>query len=738
MTPSLPSTEPQGSLPILRRLDLVLTMTGSADTVRWTVKDPIAERFYQLHEQEYFVFHQLDGQRSIADIQHDFQLRYAPQQLSDQQVILFVQKLFDQGLVLIEKPGAWLALTERAEKLKEVERKQRWTNLLAIRFPGINPNKFLSRLMPLVNWCFSPATVFASVCLFLVAVTVVFAEWDQITRELPSFQTFLRSSNFFLFLAAISIVKILHEFAHAFACKRFGGDCREIGILLLAFTPCLYCNVSDAWLLQNRWHRIVISAAGMYLELVLGSLCALFWIWSQPGVLHTLCLYLMVISSVSTLFLNGNPLLRYDGYYILSDLVEIPNLRQRAQELVKGWWQCGFYGFAAASRRTLQPTTKWFLGMYGMLSMAYVWFVIFAILWMLYNAAKPFGLEPLVILFGVVMLTSKLSQTISSQARFASQLHRLNLLKWPRTLGMLSLGLVILLGFLNLQITRRINSPCLIQPHEETIVYITSPGEIDFQSLSVGQSIQKGDLLANLSNLPLNREVRLLENKVQRQEKKIALLQLRQTESANASADLPTAVVALQDYLTQFAQKKEEFNRLSLRASRQGIILPGANRNQSSGPTELKRTGTLLEPRNQGAWVEAGEILCRIAEESKRDAVLYVEQAEAVLLTSGMTVKIVIPQFPHIYFQGAITQVASEPLEEIPPVLLREELIPYQADNEGRLRSAVPIHEVRITLNTQDSLIHFGQTGRASIRLSNESILDWIMRSVRSTLTFQF
>ncbi len=114
------------------------------------------------------------------------------------------------------------------------------------------------------------------------------------------------------------VTKVIHEFGHGLTCKHFGGECHEMGVMLLVLTPCLYCNVSDSWMLPNKWHRAVIGAAGMYVELVIASICTFVWWFSEPGLLNQLCLSTMFVCSVSTVMFNANPLLRYDGYYILS------------------------------------------------------------------------------------------------------------------------------------------------------------------------------------------------------------------------------------------------------------------------------------------------------------------------------------------------------------------------------------------------------------------------------------
>ena len=152
----------------------------------------------------------------------------------------------------------------------------------------------------------------------------------------------------------MAIVKVLHEFGHGLSCKKFGGECHEIGFMLLVFTPCLYCNVSDSWMLPNKWKRVWIGAAGIYVEMILASIAAFVWYFTEQGTtINDLCLNMMFLNVVSTVLVNGNPLLRFDGYYILMDALEIPNLRQKSTEVLKRWVPKDVLGVGTSRRSFL-------------------------------------------------------------------------------------------------------------------------------------------------------------------------------------------------------------------------------------------------------------------------------------------------------------------------------------------------------------------------------------------------
>ncbi len=736
---SPPFSEKQNPIPVRRRKDLIVQQTGEGSHPVWTVKDPISERFFQLRQADYFVFLNLDGQTSLEEIQQRFFKSHSPRQLSEEQILIFVQRLFSQGLVHVEKFGLADSILERRTRLEANERKQKLSSILAIRFRGIDPDKALERCLPFVNWLFSPVCFVLCLLLSLFAIGIVVAEWESVTREMPRFGTFLKSGEFVWFVVTIGCIKVVHELAHAFACKRFGGECHELGAMLLAFTPCLYCNVSDSWLMKNRWHRIAIAGAGIYVEILMASICVFLWHWSIPGTIHTICLYIMVISSVSTVLLNGNPLLRYDGYYILSDIVGLPNLRSRSQGLVQGWLSQLFFGVRTPDPLRGQPISKTLLGLYGILSGLYIWFVMFAILWMLYQVAKPYGLEAVVIALGMLLLSLRTTGLVGNLLKFMKSLQQQKKFR-PFRFGIAAaLAIGGLYGLLMLEFPRRLTAPCIVEAHETLPVFISSPGKIEFQKLTPGEVVHEGDLLATLTNRDLERDVLQLEVKVVQQKKKIELLITQQVDNPDAAAEIPSARAKLLNYEDRFKRKQAELERLRLHSPGSGLLLPGEKFIDSkSANDEFQRTGFAIEKINDGAWLEVGTMLCRIADDSAYEAVLYLNQSDAVLLSRKSSASIIVTQSPGTVLTGEIIEIATEPLKVLPPILVRENMIPFAPDGSGQLQPAYPIHEVRVRIIPSEKIkLAIGQTGNATIHLAPESILTTISRMIRQTFTFE-
>jgi len=202
-----------------------------------------------------------------------------------------------------------------------------------------DPDALLTRTLPLVRWMFTPAFVVASVVLFAGYLIVLGQRWREYATALRSVyspETITIAHGVILVLTALVII-LIHELGHAFTCKYFGGEVREIGFMLLYFQPAFYCDVSDAWTFPERRARFWVTAAGSWIQLVAAGLAALVWWAAAPGtVVAEVSAAAMLVGGVMTLLTNMNPLLPFDGYFALSDWLDVPNLRQRASAHL-GW-----------------------------------------------------------------------------------------------------------------------------------------------------------------------------------------------------------------------------------------------------------------------------------------------------------------------------------------------------------------------------------------------------------------
>jgi len=347
------------------------------------VQDPSNNQFFRLNEAAYRFVALLDGRRTVAEA-----WRIASDALGDAaptqgEAIQLLGQLYASNLLMGEVPPDAAGLFRRYAKRVTREVQGVLTNLLFIRIPLLDPDRFLDRTLPIFGAVFSWWGLV--LWLGLVATGVYFIA-DRTGELVSRASNLLAPERLPLLYAGFVLVKIFHEFGHAFACKKFGkaggsgGEVHVMGVMFLVFTPLPYVDASSAWALRNKWRRVVVGAAGMLVELGVAAVAAVVWSQTGEGTLHAVCYNVMFIASVSSLLFNGNPLLRYDGYYILSDLVEIPNLAQRGKEYL--YYLVRKYVFGVRHARDPAHTRgekAWLLG-YTLASTAYRVFISAAIL----------------------------------------------------------------------------------------------------------------------------------------------------------------------------------------------------------------------------------------------------------------------------------------------------------------------------------------------------------------------
>ncbi|MFZ9824965.1 MAG: site-2 protease family protein, partial [Gemmataceae bacterium] len=319
------------------RKDLAIEAQKYEGRTFFVVKDPVSLRYYRLKEHEHFLLQFLDGKHTLQDAQKAYEERFRPDRLRLEDLEAFAQQLLMAGLAQNESPKSGKQLFDRHTKRKRKEFFQTFTNILYIKVPVFDPDKILGYMTKYLSWIFTMWWFVVSLGIMGAAVMLVATHFDTFRNKLPNYYEFFFSFKTLIYLwLALGIVKVIHEFGHGLSCKKFGGEVHEMGMLFLCFSPALYANVSDAWTLPNKWHRIIISAAGIYVELIIASFATFLW-WNTPNnpFINNLSLCIMIVCSISTVVFNANPLMRYDGYYALADWMEIPNLRERSNRFLK-------------------------------------------------------------------------------------------------------------------------------------------------------------------------------------------------------------------------------------------------------------------------------------------------------------------------------------------------------------------------------------------------------------------
>ena len=472
-----------------KRVDLIFTRHKYQGREYNVVKDPLNLKYYRFEDEEFDLFTMLDGTKSADEIKRVFEERYAPQKISLAELQQFIGMLFSNSLLVSNAPGQGHQLNKRGYENKKKKRLASLSNVLAIRFKGFDPDRILNWLDRWVGWFFTIPALLVCSLICLAAAVLVIVQFDVFTSKLPSFHQFFAGENWIWIFLILGCTKVLHEFGHGLSCKRFGGECHEMGVMLLVFTPCLYCNVSDSWMLPSKWKRAAIGAAGMYIEVVLASICTFIWWFSEPGMLNYVCLNIMFVSSVSTVLFNANPLLRYDGYYILSDLLEIPNLRQKAQSILRRKMGKWFLGLPEHHDPFLPQRNQWLFALYTVAAAAYRWVIALAIFWFLYNLLEPYGLKIIGQAVALMAIWGLVGQPLVQLAKFFYVPGRLEKVKKSRAIVSGGILVAIVAGILFVPLPYQISCPFYIESDSAVNVDVPYPGMITAVHVEPGEGV---------------------------------------------------------------------------------------------------------------------------------------------------------------------------------------------------------------------------------------------------------
>lgn len=493
------------------RADLGITPSKYEGKMHYVVKDPVSLRYYRFNEQEYFVVKLFDGKHTLEEAQKAFEREFRPNRLTLEDLEGFSQQLLQAGLVQHETALAGKQLFEKRKKQRRLQRWATLSNILYIKLPIFDPDKLLKRMLKYLWWVFTPWFFAASVGLMLSAVLLVATHFETFRSKLPEYHEFFRWNTLLYLWIALGVVKVIHEFGHGLSCKAFGGECHEMGALFLCLSPCLYCNVSDSWTLPSKWRRIIISFAGIYVELVIAAIATWVW-WNTPGrpVLNHVALCVMVLCSISTFVFNANPLMRFDGYYIMADWLEIPNLRDRSNRMLKNL-ACEYgLGMEVQPEPYMETWRKVLFVSYAIASYVYRWVVTFSILYFLYNWLKPYKLGSISAGLAVAALASMIVWPLYRLIKGLMKRGRIPDMKRKNVLISTSLLAAFLLAFFFLPLPiSRVRQVGLVQIDPQAIhkVTLTDDGRLGVLHVENGQRVKQGQLLAEFTSQKLESEL---------------------------------------------------------------------------------------------------------------------------------------------------------------------------------------------------------------------------------------
>src|SRR6266853_1503338 len=348
---------------LVLRPDLIVSRQELPGGPVFIIKDPAVGRFVRLKETEYFIAQQFDGHTSIKEIRQRSE-EHLDASLSLATLEQFASKLQNLGLLVPANGQTALASSTQAARVRG--------NILYLRFKLFDPDHFLERTVPKLRFVFTKQFAWFSVAVILLAAGVMITSWQEIHGSLARLY---RPETIALAWITLIAIVVGHEFSHGLTCKRFGGQVHEIGLFLIYLQPAMYCNVSDAWLFPEKSQRLLVTLAGAWFEVFCWALATLFWRLTDPATLPNYLAFVVATTlGIKTLF-NLNPLIKLDGYYLLSDYLEIPNLRKNAfQHIVSCFRRLFRSGQSTADCSS--PRERRIYWLYGLLAGAYSFWLI--------------------------------------------------------------------------------------------------------------------------------------------------------------------------------------------------------------------------------------------------------------------------------------------------------------------------------------------------------------------------
>lgn len=528
---------------------------------RWHVAhDPASNKFYRMSPVAHELVGLLDGRRTVEEAWTIVAEKHGADAPTQPEVIELIAQLYNSNLLSVDaSPEVEQLLRRGRERLKQKVQSQA-IGIMYFRMKLFNPDGIISAVEPVLRpvlnrWGLLAWAVFVAVALYRVIPELgAFAE---------GFRDAIAPSNWLWIIAVFVVAKALHELGHGVICKRFGGQVPEFGVLLLVLVPSPYVDASASWAFASKWQRMAVGCGGMIFELLLAGIAVHVWLATSPGELpHQLAYNAMLTAGISTLVFNANPLMRFDGYYILSDLLEIPNLMQRSFKMLQYQFQRFVYRLDGAKAPTTDPGEGLTLTIYGTAALVYRVFLFITIT--LFVMGKLFAIGLFLAIWTAaawfLMPVGKFVRWLSTSPMLAEHRGRAIGL----TAAMVAAG-VIALGVVRAPDSRR--GVGVVESESRSGVFAREEGFLSEVIASPGARVSEGDPIAVLENDELRHRLRMAR----------AMLAEFESVEREMTATSPSSVLVARDRVQ--AQRdavtflESQVDRLTIRAPHAGVLV---------------------------------------------------------------------------------------------------------------------------------------------------------------------
>lgn len=669
----------------LGRAELQFTFDESAQ--RWIVFDPATRKTIRIGEVEYALLKHCDGRSSVSEIFRVMKTQY-PAICSEPQWLLTQLNRFRHSGLIYGFGGSYPPAegASRSRWAKAIQTITVW------RLPGINADAWLERWSRSLDVLFSRRAVLFWCGFVVFSAIALLLNFDRMLAQGMSWQMWMQPQSFGLLFVVFIVARALHELGHAFACKRFGVRCPDIGLLMVLGTPCVYCDVSESWKLKKRWQRAAIAAAGIYVELVVAAIA--FWVWccTRDGTANTVALHVITVCSLSTLVVNANPLMRFDGYYILADWLDQVNLRRRADHAGSNALQHWLLG-PKRNESAMQDSVRakeWGYVLFAFSCWTYRVLLASTIAGILVMIYSRWQLVWVGRLLAVVVIAAMIFAPLVG---FAGSLVRRtgeNSGVWRPRLRLAIIVTLLLAAFFILPIPGRRSSTGWVQPLRSQGIYTPSDSRLAAFYVEDGSWVRAGTRLFQLENPELQLQYLRRRSAAEQAQTRLQGLE-RERDMHQQDVDLVVAMTNVATRVTLAANAFHELELMRLSAKYDGvftsaILQPAEEAESAYHPVSYKNAS---KPQNTfdhmglneqlGRWLPQGTLL-GIVHSRESLAVLPLRDSQLADLAAGTEVRL------QLDWQGVVANdVAQSRIERI--VLLEDVEQTWVAGSQAELQA---------------------------------------------------
>lgn len=674
----------------------------------YVLQDPFNNQFFRVRPNAYEFVVRLRQDRTVGEIWDESLERNPDGVPGQEEVIQLLSQLHFANLLYYEKPSDSANLFDRYKKRKQRELKSKLLSIMFFRVPLFDPDRLLKRFMPITRLMINywAALVWLGVVGF--ALKQVFDRFDEVTSQA---QGILSPDNLFYLYLGMVLAKALHEFGHAVVCRHYGGEVHTMGIMFLIFTPIPYMDATSSWSFRSRWRRAFVGGAGMIVEVFAAALATFVWAYTGPGVIHSVAYNMMFIASVSTVLFNANPLLRFDGYYILSDLLDIPNLHTRSRLYLRYLVECYVFGCMDLNNPMQRRREAAWLATFGVLAGIYRVVVFTGIILFVADQFLLAGMIMAlicIISWGVAPLL-KFVQYLASNPRLARSR--------TRAISISAGTFVAVIFFLAIcPFPNRFRAPGVLEAEEHVKIINYTSGYVDEALMVSGARVAPGAKLLRLADQELDLEI--MAAKAQKEE----TLALQKMARYRNTADLEPIKKRLETI---------EEKLVNLNHRKQSLLVTA------------RQAGVWVSPHSKemiGTWIPRGTDVGSIVDHGKFKFSAVVTQDEA----SNLFAEPLMDAEVRLYGQSG-TNLSVKSYEIIPfqhEILPSAALgwrsggeIPVAVNDESGLETTEPFFQIYAELEA-DPEVEFlhGRSGKIRFSMSPAPLLVQWGRSFRQLL----